>query len=81
MEEIVAFLGLKVFIADHAYSFFCSRNAQVSFVQNLHLKYNNKGTDVKWALSYIHILNYKVSYIYSKMGICQIFISSRGIYS
>ena len=33
MEDIVIFLGLKVFNSDHSYMVSCSKNAKVTFVE------------------------------------------------
>ena len=38
VEEIVIFLGLKVFYSDNSYLFFRSRNTQVIFVENPELR-------------------------------------------
>ena len=38
VEDIVVFLGLKVFNSDETYTFSCNRNAQVTFVGKPQLK-------------------------------------------
>ena len=55
VEDIVVFLGLKVLYSDNSYMFSCSRNAQVTFVENPQLKIIRFQNDKLWNL--IHALS------------------------
>ena len=71
MESIVVFLGLKVFHSDNLFTFFRSRNAHVTFVENIikNTFFKNKNIDILNVLNYRH--RFEGYYCESVIGILE----------